>query len=429
MTRSQAPRLTIRARLTLSYAALVTGCGGVLILIVWLVMRFVPHYAIVAAPVPGADSSSDAREAADQGIPDQSWGGPTTPPTPDAAPLSVRSAADFLDVLLLVSIGALVLLAALSALLGWIVAGRIVRPLQQVHTAAKVAAAGDLSHRIAHTGPDDEIHRLADAFDDMLGELEQSFEKERRFAANASHELRTPLTVTQTMIEVALAHPDADPADLRALVERIHVVNRGNIQLVEALLTLSDLGHAAIETQSVDIREIVAEEIAALDQFPGQPGVTVSLEHADAAPAIAHGNEVLLRHAMSNLLRNAVQHNVPDGCVTVALTVDTAGQDRRITVRVENTGVELSTAQLGSLAEPFYRAAARVHDTNAGRHHGLGLSLVSAIAAAHRGNLGIEGRAGGGLIATFELPASSAGAISPSADHSDQETRTRRGQS
>ena len=416
MTSPRIPRLTIRGRLTLSYASLVTGCGGVLILIVWLVMRFVPHYAIVAAPVPGADTATDAREAAALRSPDRLWAGPTTPPSPGSAPLSVRSAADFLDVLLLVSVGALVLLAALSALIGWIVAGRIVRPLQQVHTAAQVAAAGDLSHRIAHAGPDDEIHRLAGAFDTMLGELEQSFATQRRFAANASHELRTPLTVTQTMIEVALAHPNADTADLLALIERIHVVNRGNIQLVEALLTLSDLGHAALATSAEDVRPIVADEVGALGHLPGHSNVTVTLEPSTPRPAIARVNAVLLRHAISNLLQNAVQHNIPGGTVAVSVGITTSvgattsdaltgsRQQACIAVRIENTGASLTAAQLRSLTEPFYRVDARVHHTDTGRHHGLGLSLVDAIAGAHHGRLRIEGRDGGGVIASIELP-------------------------
>ncbi|WP_423462280.1 sensor histidine kinase [Promicromonospora sp. MS192] len=373
-------RLTIRARLTLSYAGLVTGCGAVLITLVYLYMRYVPSYRI--AP---------AQELLPE---DYQPTGPAGRAQPVDA-IQITSAEDFLSNLLTASAVALVVLAVLGGTVGWLVAGRIIRPLAAINAAANRASTGTLDHRIGLDGPADEIHDLAGTFDRMLASLERSFAAHRRFAANASHELRTPLATTKTMIDVALADPDADRADLRRLAERVGEVNRASVETVDALLDLAAADSGTAARAPVDLTDLVHGVVIALADEAVDGGVDLT---AEGPPVAALGDPVLLRQAVTNLVRNGIRHNVPAGHVTVRVSADAD----RACVTVTNSGPVVPQESLDALTEPFVRGAGRASTRGSG--HGLGLAIVAAVTTAHEGTLALHPNPEGGLTVHLDLP-------------------------
>ena len=374
--RAQSPRarrLTIRARLTLTYAGLVTGSGAVLIALVYLYMsRF-------QVAVPGEAPGDGAVDGADGDV-----------------YLRITLMSEFLNTMLGISLGALVLLALLSGAVGWVVAGRMLAPLSTMNEAAKQAASGDLSRRLALTGPRDEIRDLADTYDHMLDSLESSLATYRRFAANASHELRTPLATAQTMIDVALADPGASADQLRSLAERLRETNQANVETVDALLDLAEAQSGDIYREDVDLGEVVAMVLAQL--APEATDREVTLPAAPGDDVVVEGDPVLLRQAVSNLLRNAVRHNVPGGGVGLELA-RTGGRAR---LRLSNDGPLVPAERLASLREPFVRGSGRGRTRGAG--HGLGLAIVSAVADAHDGVLELSANPSGGLSVVLDLP-------------------------
>jgi two-component system sensor histidine kinase VanS len=373
-------RLTIRARLTLSYAGLITGCGAVLIAIVYLYMRFVPSYRIAPARNLGPE-------------PFQPTG--STGVARPANAIEVTTVEDFLDNLLIVSVAALVLLALLGGTVGWVLAGRIIRPLAVINAAANRASTGTLDHRIDLDGPDDEIHDLADTFDRMLASLERSFAAHRRFAANASHELRTPLATTKTMIDVVLADPGADRAELRGLAERIGEVNRASVETVDALLDLADADSGTPDRTPVDLAELARSVVARLAGEAAAAGVDLTVS---TAPAVTLGDPVLLRQALTNLVRNAIRHNVPAGRAAVRVAAD----HERARCTVTNSGPPVPRESLDSLTEPFVRGTGRTLTRGSG--HGLGLAIVKAVVSAHAGTLVLHPGADGGLTVHVDVP-------------------------
>ena len=367
---SRLRRLTIRARLTLTYAGLVTGSGAVLITLVYLYMRQ------LQVAVPEQAPSTDGVE--------------------EEVYLRITLMSEFLNTMLVISLGALVLLALLSGAVGWVVAGRMLAPLSTMNEAAKQAASGDLSRRLSLTGPRDEIRDLADTYDHMLDSLETSLGTYRRFAANASHELRTPLATAQTMIDVTLADPTASAEQLRSLAERLRETNRANVETVDALLDLAEAQSGDLYREQVDLGEVVA---SALSQLVPEAGAReVDLPEPPDALVVVEGDPVLLRQAVSNLLRNAVRHNVAHGGIELELT----STDDRARLRVSNDGPLVPAERLESLREPFVRGSGRGRTRDAG--HGLGLAIVSAVATAHNGVLELSANPSGGLTATLDLP-------------------------
>nr|WP_276779275.1 HAMP domain-containing sensor histidine kinase [Actinomyces gerencseriae] len=367
---SRLRRLTIRARLTLTYAGLVTGSGAVLIALVYLYMRQ------LQVAVPEQAPSTDGVE--------------------EEVYLRITLMSEFLNTMLVISLGALVLLALLSGAVGWVVAGRMLAPLSTMNEAAKQAASGDLSRRLSLTGPRDEIRDLADTYDHMLDSLETSLGTYRRFAANASHELRTPLATAQTMIDVTLADPAASAEQLRSLAERLRETNRANVETVDALLDLAEAQSGDLYREQVDLGEVVA---SALSQLVPEAGAReVDLPEPPDALVVVEGDPVLLRQAVSNLLRNAVRHNVAHGGIELELT----STDDRARLRVSNDGPLVPAERLESLREPFVRGSGRGRTRDAG--HGLGLAIVSAVATAHNGVLELSANPSGGLTATLDLP-------------------------
>ena len=367
---SRLRRLTIRARLTLTYAGLVTGSGAVLIALVYLYMRQ------LQVAVPEQAPSTDGVE--------------------EEVYLRITLMSEFLNTMLVISLGALVLLALLSGAVGWVVAGRMLAPLSTMNEAAKQAASGDLSRRLSLTGPRDEIRDLADTYDHMLDSLETSLGTYRRVAANASHELRTPLATAQTMIDVTLADPAASAEQLRSLAERLRETNRANVETVDALLDLAEAQSGDLYREQVDLGEVVA---SALSQLVPEAGAReVDLPEPPDALVVVEGDPVLLRQAVSNLLRNAVRHNVAHGGIELELT----STDDRARLRVSNDGSLVPAERLESLREPFVRGSGRGRTRDAG--HGLGLAIVSAVATAHSGVLELSANPSGGLTATLDLP-------------------------
>jgi two-component system, OmpR family, sensor histidine kinase VanS len=277
---------------------------------------------------------------------------------------------------------------------GWFLAGRMLAPLTRITDATRVAANGSLSHRIQLEGRRDEFRELADAFDTMLARLEAHVAEQQRFAANASHELRTPLAVTQTLLDVARIDPSRGNGEL---VDRLYAVNSRAIGLTEALLQLSRADQRSFTPEHVDLSLIAEEATETLLPLAEQRGLTVETS-ADMTPAI--GSPALLLQMSTNLLHNAIVHNLPEqGTVWVTTSV----HPKSVVLTVENTGEKLTPQVVATLAEPFLRGTKRIRTDHAGV--GLGLAIVKSITQAHDGTLTLTPRAAGGLRVTVQLPA------------------------
>ncbi|WP_326953633.1 sensor histidine kinase [Amycolatopsis sp. NBC_01286] len=361
------PGLSVRVKLTLSYAGVILLAGALLLAVVWVfLLRYVPE--VIEAP-PGRLGST--------AVPDRS---------------------DLLAAFTPKAAVALLFLLVFGLLGGWLLAGSMLAPLTRITNATRLATNGSLSHRVQLEGREDEFRELADAFDTMLARLEAHDAEQQRFAANASHELRTPLAITQTLLDVARKDPDRDAGEL---VERLHFVNTRAIDLTEALLMLSRANRRSFSREHVDLSLAAEEAAETLLPLAEKHGVTIETS-GDLARTT--GSHALLLQLTTNLVHNAIVHNVPDrGTVSVTTGV------RRGTVvlTVENTGEQLTPQVLSTLAEPFQRGTARVHGEHTGV--GLGLAIVKSITQAHDGSLTLTARPGGGLRVTVQVPAASPG--------------------
>ncbi|PRX97942.1 sensor histidine kinase [Allonocardiopsis opalescens] len=353
----RAPGLSVRIKLTLSYAGFLMLAGVLLLAVVWVfLLRYVPDGAIMARGfVP---NRSDLLRA-----------------------FAPRAAA------------ALVFLLLFGLLGGWVLAGRMLAPLTRITEATRMATNGSLSHRIRLEGDQDEFRELADAFDTMLARLEAHVAEQRRFAANASHELRTPLAISQTLLDVARSDPAKNPGEL---VERLHAVNARAIDLTEALLMLSRADQRSFAREVVDLSLLVEEATETLLPLAEKRGVTVETS-GDITPAI--GSQALLLQVTTNLVHNAIVHNLP-GRGTVWVTTGVHAGAAVLTV--ENTGDRLPPHLVWALTEPFQRGTERIRGDHAGV--GLGLAIVKSITQAHDGHLTITPRPAGGLRIDVRLP-------------------------
>jgi two-component system, OmpR family, sensor histidine kinase VanS len=292
---------------------------------------------------------------------------------------------------------ALAFLLAFGLVGGWLLAGRMLAPLSRITDATRTAATGSLSHRIQLPGPRDEFRELADAFDAMLARLEAHVAEQQRFAANASHELRTPLAVTQTLLDVARNDPNRDNGEL---VERLHVVNSRAIDLTEALLLLSRADQRSFTPVPVDLSLIAEEATESLLPLAEKRGLAIETT-GDVTPAI--GSHALLLQMTTNLVHNAIVHNLPEqGTVSVR----TSAHAETVRLAVENTGKKLAPPLVAELVEPFRRGTERIRTEHAGV--GLGLAIVKSITEAHDGTLTLTPRAAGGLSVVVQLPAAPA---------------------
>jgi two-component system sensor histidine kinase VanS len=354
----RAPGLSIRLKLTLSYAGFLMLAGILLLGVVWaFLLRYVPDREITALGF----------------VPNRS---------------------DLLDAFVPRAAAVMGFLLVFGLIGGWFLAGRMLAPLTRITAATRTAATGSLAHRIRLEGRGDEFRELADAFDTMLARLEAHVSEQQRFAANASHELRTPLAITQTLLDVA--RKDADP-DNSELVDRLHAVNARAIQLTEALLLLSHTDRRAFTRDPVDMSLIAEEAAETLLPLAEERGVTIRTS-GDVTPTI--GSHALLLQMTTNLLHNAIVHNRQEGG-TVQVTI--AIGPEYVTLTVENTGEKLSPQLVSTLTEPFQRGTKRIRGDHAGV--GLGLAIVKSIVQAHDGTLGIVPRPTGGLCVTAQLPA------------------------
>ncbi|MFD7293806.1 sensor histidine kinase [Streptomyces sp. NPDC059897] len=298
--------------------------------------------------------------------------------------------------------GVTVFLLVFGLLGGWLLAGRMLAPLNRITDATRTAATGSLSHRIRLPGPQDEFRELADAFDTMLTRIEAHVAEQRRFAANASHELRTPLAVSKSLLDVARADPDRDAKEL---VERLSAVNTRAIDLTEALLLLSRAEQRAFTREDVDLSLLAEEATETLLPLAEKNGVTLETR-GDIARA--SGSQPLLLQLATNLVHNAIVHNLPGrgterGTVRGTVRVTTGVRPGTAVLTVENTGETLAPDLVATLTEPFQRGTERIRGDHAGV--GLGLAIVQSIARAHDGTLTLAPRPSGGLRVTVELPA------------------------
>jgi two-component system, OmpR family, sensor histidine kinase VanS len=358
----RAPGLSVRLKLTLSYAGFLTLAGVLMLAAVWVViLRYIPNGALYHMH--------------------PSW-------------WFVFNRSDPLHGFASVAAIVLAFLLVFGLLGGWILAGHMLAPLTRITDATRIAANGSLSHRIQLPGRNDEFRELADTFDTMLARLQAHVAEQQRFAANASHELRTPLAITKTLLDVARNDPNRDTGEL---VERLHAVNTRAIDLTEALLLLSRADQRSFTPEHVDLSLIAEEATETLLHLAEKRDLTIETS-GDMTPTM--GSHALLLQLTTNLMQNAIVHNLPEqGTVWVT----TIAHPRSALLTVENTGEKLTPQLVATLAEPFQRGAKRIRTDHAGV--GLGLAIVNSITQAHDGTLTLTPRAAGGLRVTVQLPA------------------------
>jgi two-component system, OmpR family, sensor histidine kinase VanS len=354
-TVDRAPGLSVRLKLTLSYAGFLMLAGAVLLAVGYFSLSRGVHPGVI---------------------------------------FMVRSHADLLRAFAPTAAIVLAFLLVFGLAGGWLLAGRMLAPLDRITDATRMAATGSLAHRIRLHGRKDEFRELADSFDTMLARLEAHVAEQQRFAANASHELRTPLAVTQTLLDVARKDPNRDNGEL---VDRLHAVNIRAIDLTEALLLLSRADQRSFVREHVDLSLIGEEATETLLPLAEKRGVTIETS-GDVTSTT--GSPALLLQMTTNLVHNAIVHNLPDqGTVWVTTSV----HPETVVLTVENTGEKLTPQLVATLAEPFQRGSKRIRTDHAGV--GLGLAIVKSIAQAHDGTLTLTPRAAGGLCVTVQLPA------------------------
>jgi two-component system sensor histidine kinase VanS len=364
----RAPGLSVRLKLTLSYAGFLMLAGALMLAAAWL------------AGQPGQSSELLLRYVPDGLI--STLGGLV----PGNSSFLLRAFAPAAAI-------ALAFLLVFGLVGGWLLAGRMLAPLTRITDATRTAANGSLSHRIQLPGRRDEFRELADAFDAMLARLEAHIAEQQRFAANASHELRTPLAITQTLLDVARKELNSDTGEL---VDRLHAVNTRAIDLTEALLLLSRADQRSFTPEQLDLSLIAEEATETLLPLAEKRGLTIETS-GDTTPTT--GSHALLLQLTTNLLHNAIVHNLPEqGTVRVT----TSAQPKGAVLTVENTGDKLTPALVATLAEPFQRGTKRIRTDHAGV--GLGLAIVKSITQAHDGTLTLTPRAAGGLRVTVQLP-------------------------
>jgi two-component system, OmpR family, sensor histidine kinase VanS len=349
------PGLSVRLKLTLSYAGFLMLAGAVLLAVGYFSLSRGVHPGVI---------------------------------------FMVRSHADLLRAFAPTAAILLAFLLLFGLVGGWFLAGRMLTPLARITDATRTAATGSLSHRIRLPGRRDEFRELADAFDAMLARLEAHVAEQQRFAANASHELRTPLAITQTLLDVARTDPNRNTGEL---VDRLHAVNTRAIDLTGALLLLSRADQRSFTREHVDLSLIAEEATETLLPLAEKRGVTIETS-GDITPTI--GSHALLLQLTTNLVHNAIVHNLPEqGTVWVTTSV----RAKTVVLAVENTGEKLTPQLVSTFVEPFQRGTERIHTDHAGV--GLGLAIVKTITQAHDGTLTLSPRSAGGIRITVELPA------------------------
>ena len=349
--------MSVRLKLTLSYAGFLMLAGVLLLAAGWVFLTRVPHPGLLIMP--------------------------------DYNLAVLRAFAPTAAVVL-------VFLLVFGLVGGWLLAGRMLAPLTRITDATRLASTRSLSHRIRLPGRSDEFRELADAFDAMLGRLEAHVAEQQRFAANASHELRTPLAISQTLLDVARSDPSHHTGEI---INRLHAVNTRAIDLTEALLLLSRADQRSFTREAVDLSLMAEEATETLLPLAEKRGVTIET-CGDITPTV--GSPALLLQLTTNLVHNAIVHNLPE---QGTVRVHTGVRPGAVVLTVENTGEKLTPQLVATLTEPFQRGSERIRTDHVGV--GLGLAIVKTITQAHDGTLTLTPRSAGGLRITVELPAMS----------------------
>ena len=364
------PHLTVRWRLTLVYSLVFLVCGaGLLALTYWLFANFA-----------------------------------YSPPKQPFNPVMVRveyamsvQRARGLGRLQTYSEIALAVMALVSVGLGWLLAGRVLAPLRTITATAERISDANLHERLAMRGPNDELRQLADTIDRLLERLQAAFEAQRQFVANASHEMRTPLAMMRTTLDVAVAKPGAVPAQTRELDAELRVDLSHADRLLESFLSLARAQSGQLgEVTQVALEPLITAALAARAERIADRQLTVQTQLASVQ---IPGSQTLLERMIENVIENAVRHSQPGGSIEITLTPHPEGQAR---LTVDTGGPVLDPQAVGQLAAPFKRLGG---DRIGSQHgHGLGLSIVAAIAAAHEGRLELLARPQGGLSVQLTLP-------------------------
>jgi signal transduction histidine kinase len=391
------PRRTARLRLTVLYGAAFLVCGAcgaaVLAVTVLLYGHLTPpqvHQAKqqsgiakspVGPPYPAATSSPATASQSNPGV--------------HVTVAGLGQVTIDRHGLLIISAVALAVFVAGAVALGWLLAGRVLRPLSTITATARRISASSLHERLALHGPDDELKELADTLDSLFARLEASFDAQRRFAANASHELRTPLTRERTLLQVTLADPAVTPGTWQAVGQELLASNAEQERLVEALLTLASSEAAGVEHELLDLAAITSAALTAAG--PAISGLGLQVQ-ADIKPAALYGDPLLVQQLAANLIDNAVRHNIPDG----AIHISTGTSDGRAVLSVANSGLVVPAPEVERLFQPFQRLGPRRSRRDGG--HGLGLSIVRAIVTAHAAAITAQPRPGGGLAIDVAFP-------------------------
>jgi signal transduction histidine kinase len=377
--RLRPPRRTIRLRLTILYGVLFLASAAALVAITYVLLAHRMSAPITQGPVPAGPSTDISSSA------------------PTQVPANQRSdqAAAYLNQFLVQSILSLGIMAVFSVALGWLVAGRVLRPVRAMTAATRQISEHNLHERLAVPGPPDELKDLGDTIDDLLARLDGAFDAQRRFVANASHELRTPLTVSRAMLEVALADPALELESLRSICEEVLAAQEHQEELVEALLTLARSQRGIDRREPFDLGHLVGEVLRARQPFAAARGLTVDVS---LVSVLVSGDRRLVERLASNLVDNAIGHNVPNGYLEVAVGT----RPGQVVLRVANSGPVVPDDQVDRLLQPFQRLES---GPAAGRDGlGLGLSIVAAVAAAHGASLGARPRPDGGLDIEVRFP-------------------------
>ncbi|MFF5263841.1 sensor histidine kinase [Actinomadura viridis] len=375
---------TVRMRLTLLYGSLFTASGAALLAITYLLVR--RNTVKVRVPCVGLEEKDCRGQLLDMpGIPD------TADPIRTLAEQQHHA---LVREFVLQSGVALAIMLVVSLALGWLVAGRVLRPLRTMTTTVQRISARNVHERLAFAGPRDELKDLADTVDGLLGRLDAALDAQKRFVANAAHELRTPLTLERALLEETLTDRRPTLEAFRATFERILEISVQQGRLLESLLTLATSERGLESRVPVDLAEITERVLAARPETAaGGPRL-----YPRIAPATTAGDPALVERLVTNLVDNAMRYNVPGGSVDVA----TGTRDGQAVISVSNTGPVVPPEQVARLLEPFQRLDRSARD---GGHHGLGLSIVHAIVLAHGGTLSALPRPGGGLVIRAAFPA------------------------
>jgi signal transduction histidine kinase len=404
------PRRTARLRLTMVYSAAFLACSVAVVAFIYLFYGHLVHFSnslptsrVIGPPggVSLEQKTAAARAAAIDAQVNAALAEAARKPGVRESLLQVKSLADkqvlaqihFAMAQLLISCAiALAIIAVAAAAIGWFIAGRVLRPLSTITAAARRISASSLHERLALPGPDDELKELADTLDNLFERLEAAFGAQRRFAANASHELRTPLTRERTLLQVTLADPASTIDTWRAVSRELLAANAEQEYLIDALLTLASSESGTGVSEPLDLAAAAREALAAAGPAISRLGLRVQ---AGIQPAILDGDPLLVQQLVTNLIDNAVRHNVPGGDVLVA----TRTSSGRAVLSVANSGPVIPAAAVGRLFQPFQRLGPRpARRDGHGHGHGLGLSIVRAIATAHGATIEARAWPEGGLV-------------------------------